>query len=248
MNTLFVGQHHIHLDRIDSTNHFAEVQLQSKNAFEGTLVTASEQYKGKGQRGNTWLSETGKNLIASIILKPSFLPAQAQFQLNKMASLAVLDFVSHKISAEISVKWPNDIFINDKKAAGILIQNFLRQDKIGHSIIGLGININQSDFQGLENAASLKNFSGFDYDLKSCAEEICEFLEARYFQLKAGSKKIDKDYLSYLYQMEEWKEYKIGNRLVTAKIKGISDFGKLIIEKENREIMECDLKEISFTR
>lgn len=249
MNTLFIGQHHIHFPSIDSTNLFAVGLINDSSAFEGTLITATEQLSGKGQRGNTWDSEAGKNLTLSIILKPLFLAPQRQFQLNKMVSLAVLDFIISKFNANISVKWPNDVYINDKKAGGVLIQNFLRQDKITHSVIGIGININQMDFSGeLEHATSLKAVSGGDFDLNECLNELCECMEARYFQLKSGSERINIDYLKNLYQLEEFKNYFIGDILVSARIKGVSGPGKLILENMDKDIIECDLKEIRFTR
>jgi len=248
MKTLFVGQNLISLEKINSTNRYAQQLLeQNENALEGTVITAKEQVEGRGQRGNNWEAEADKNLTLSIILKPNFLSIDKQFQLNKMISLAIFDFIKLKINEQVSVKWPNDIYIGNKKVAGILIENILRQNKITQTVVGIGINVNQIIFSDEnKNAISLKMLTEFDFDLDECLQLLCECVEARYFQLKANTKKIDEDYLNNLFQFNLFKNYKIGTALVYAKIKDISELGKLILENSEHQIFECDLKEIIF--
>ena len=246
MDTMFVGRHFIELKSIDSTNLYALRLIEEKKCFEGTLVSAIEQNSGKGQRGNHWISNPGENITASIIFFPSFLSAMQQFNLNKAIAVGVKDFISDFCSEDIKIKWPNDILVGNKKVAGILIENILRGNSISRAVVGIGININQTNFTDLPSASSIKLSTGIDYDITNCIESLCKHIEKRYLQLKSGSSMINEEYLKNLYQLNKWCIYEVENKLIKARIKGVSEFGRLIVEYEDGNFKEFDLKELKF--
>lgn len=252
MKTLFVGQNCIHLKSIDSTNSYASQLMGDIKPLEGTLIYTFDQQNGRGQRGNTWETEPNKNVASSFMLYPSFLQASRQFLLNKITSLAVADLMAELIqtsdkTSEIRIKWPNDIYVGTKKIAGILIENTLRENNIQSSIIGIGLNINQTKFNADINATSMSLITKKEFDLMQVLEKLSEFIEARYLQLKANKlESIDSAYLQHLYQLNEWHNYTSENQLFEGKIIGISAIGKLQVQLKTNEINEFDLKEIRF--
>ncbi len=270
MDTLFIGHTIIRLEQTDSTNSHLLRLLNEEKLAEGAVVITQKQEQGRGQRGTFWQSEAGKNLTLSILLKPTFLKAEEQFSLSKTISLGVLDFISsinHQPSTinHPKVKWPNDIYIGNKKVAGILIENSVSGNSISHSIVGIGINVNQEKFSAeLPNPTSLKLISGKDlpaeafakagFDLEDCLSQLCSCIEKRYLQLRPQSLTpspkreggIDSDYLKNLYRFNEWANYNYKGENVKAKITGVSKIGKLVLEKENGEKLECDFKEVGF--
>lgn len=252
MKTLFVGQNSIHLKLIDSTNSYASELLKETKPPEGTLIYTFEQKNGKGQRGNKWQSEPNKNGAFSFLLYPVFLRAEEQFLLTKIASLAVYDLMSVLLAdtdkmREIRIKWPNDIYVGSRKIAGILIENTLREKNIQNSIVGIGANINQTVFEPGLNAVSVVQLTGKEFELKSVTEKLCEFLEARYLQLKSGKLGlIHAQYLQRLFRFDEWHSYASADGVFEGKIKGVSELGRLRVELENAVIAEFDLKHIQF--
>lgn len=249
MNTLFTGQNSIHLVVVDSTNSYASELLRHNKPVEGTLIYSFDQQKGRGQRGSSWESVPNKNVALSLIFYPGFLPADKQFMLTKMASLAVADLMAEKLGnkVDIRIKWPNDIYAGGKKIAGILIENGLRESMIQNCIIGVGLNVNQTDFITTENATSLVLLGGKEFGLKECIERFCELIEARYLLLKTGNfENTDKIYLERLYQKDELCSYKSAEESFEGYIRGVDTSGKLLIEKRSGELKAFDLKEIIF--
>ena len=267
MDTLFIGQKIIRPEQTDSTNSHLLRLLAEQDLLEGTVVITEQQEAGRGQRGTQWQSELDKNLTLSILFKPHFLKADEQFLLSKAISLAILNFITISISPilrfppseketergrnggteHISIKWPNDIYIGNKKVAGILIENSLSGNSISHSVIGIGINVNQEKFPSeLQNPTSLKLIAGKEFDLERCLAELCSFIEKKYLQLRNHSKDIDTEYQKNIYRFEEWADYNYKGEVLKAKIIGVSKTGKLVLKKENQEVLECDLKEINF--
>jgi BirA family biotin operon repressor/biotin-[acetyl-CoA-carboxylase] ligase len=250
MKTLFIGRNAIHLSKVGSTNSYASELSRQTKSPEGTIIYTFEQEDGRGQRGSSWLSEPNKNVAFSLILTPSFLHTEEQFLLTKIASLAVADLMAEalkKSNTKIKIKWPNDIYADGKKIAGILIENSISQNKIQSSIIGIGLNVNQVQFDDSLNATSLKLLSNIDFDLLKMVGLLCDFLEARYLQLKAGKREqLDYSYLQCLHQLNEWKKYISGEELFEGKIISVSSGGKLQVELLSSEIREFELKEIRF--
>ncbi len=273
MKTIFLGKNCIEVAKTDSTNSYLARLNSEKALFDGTVVVAWHQEQGRGQRGSSWESEPGKNLTLSIFLKPTFLKPEEQFMLSKAVALALIEFVASPLAplssrrgdgGEARIKWPNDIYIGNKKIAGILIENVLSGNSIAHSIVGIGININQVKFSAdLPNPTSLKLETGKEFDLKECLAQLCSCIEKRYLQLRphpptppserfirAGSPKreggIDSDYLKNLYRFGELASYQYKGKTIKAKIFGITQVGKLLLETEKGESLECDFKEIMF--
>jgi BirA family biotin operon repressor/biotin-[acetyl-CoA-carboxylase] ligase len=252
MKTLFVGQNCIYLSTIDSTNSYASELLKATKPPEGTLIYTFEQQNGRGQRGNTWHSEPTKNGAFSYILYPSFLQADEQFLLTQMTSLAVTDLMAELLQntdkmQEIKIKWPNDIYVGNQKIAGILIENSLRDKNIQHAIIGIGLNINQTLFSGEFNATSLALLTKSEFNLKEIMNRLCDFIEARYLQLKSNkTANLNNAYLKRLYRLNEWHQYQTGENRLEGKITGVSYAGKLEMELKNGQQVDFNLKEIQF--
>lgn len=251
MKTLFIGQHAVHLTTVDSTNSYASEMLRQNTPIEGTIIYTFDQTKGRGQRGNTWQGEPSKNVALSLILHPNFLDAKDQFLLTKITSLAVADLMAELLQKQencnVKIKWPNDIYVNDSKIGGILIENILTKNTIQNSIIGIGLNVNQTEFPKEINATSLKKISSKEFDLHETINRLCEFIEARYLQLKTNKlDNLNHSYLQRLYQLNEWKKYSVSGETFEGKIVSVSSSGKLQIELHSAEIKEYDLKEIVF--
>ncbi len=252
MKTLFMGQNAIHLKSVDSTNSYATELLRQNSIPEGSLIYTFEQTNGRGQRGNYWESEPNKNIALSLILYPSFLNADKQYLLTKIISLAVADLMAEILeysekTGKVKIKWPNDIYIGAKKIGGILIENSWRENSIQNSVVGIGININQTQFKTTDNSISLALIASRQFDLMDIIEQLCAFIEARYLQLKANKLgNIDFAYLQRLYRLDTWNHFSSNNEMFEGKITGVSDSGKLQVFMKSNETKEFDLKEIVF--
>lgn len=253
MQTLFTGQNLIHLKSVESTNSYAAELLRQNKQQEGTVVCSFNQTSGRGQRGNIWQVEPNKNATFSIIYYPVFLKPDEQFMLTKAISVGLAGLVTELLNCfekkyEVKIKWPNDIYVDGKKIAGILIENTLADGIIKTSIIGIGLNVNQIVFGDISNATSLAQLSEENYHLESIVEKSCKYIEALYLQLKAGKKEvIDKEYLNYLYQLGVLKKYVLTDGTeIQGKITGISREGYLQMGLIAGEQMQFNLKQIRF--
>lgn len=238
----------IHLPEVESTNTYAITMLAQNRPEEGSVVVTDFQTNGKGTEANTWESEKGKNLTFSLILYPTF-AADQQFVLNKAISLGINDFLKSELHYySITIKWPNDIYINDKKVCGILIQNSVLGNKLDYVIVGIGLNVNQTHFiSNAPNPVSMKMTSGLEYNLEQMLYKLLQSISKRYDQVKAGKiKKIEFDYLNVLYRLMEWHDYFIKGIVIRAKITGTNDYGQLLLETESEKVVVCDHKEIKF--
>lgn len=219
--------------------------VEKPDTGEGLVVIAEEQTKGKGQRGNVWQSEKGKNLTLSVLLKPSFLKVSDQFFLNIITSLAVYDTIVNFLSnSDTKIKWPNDVLIERQKACGILIENTLRGSFIDSSVVGIGLNVNQTVFHSLR-AKSLRSFSNQDFDRYSVFETLLENLEAYYLQLKAGNyENLKEAYLSKLYgyktPIKLKSEFEFSGMIEDVKNSG------LLMVSSNGKTQAFDFKELTF--
>lgn len=240
----------IELETINSTNTYAKQMLQKSEIIDGTVIWAKNQTQGKGQQGNKWESEPDKNLTFSIIVFPHFLPPENQFLLNKIIAISVQNLVNKETQLHnaVKIKWPNDIYINHKKVAGILIENTISGNIWNTCIIGIGININQENFSDkLPNPVSLKLATGKTFDIKTILEKFITIFSNYYEILKNHEfENISNQYLNLLYQYQELKKYKVKDNIVEAKITGISEFGRLKLTNINKDELECDFKEIIY--
>jgi len=243
-----IGEKIIKLKRTESTNTYAVNLLGGQKPLEGILVYSDYQSAGHGVDNNHWESEKGKNVLVSIILYPDFLLPSKQFLLNKMVSLSILDYLKGKIqNNRLSIKWPNDIYIDELKIAGILINNTISGNTLEASVVGIGLNVNQELFiSNAPNPVSLKMLTNIEYSIPECINELCFCLENRYSQLKNNDGRIDTDYFNSLFRFGKFHNYKFKDEDIIGKIIGTNEFGKLILEKPTSEILECDFKEIVF--
>ena len=251
-NTLFIGKVLYMFDELKSTNEYALTLLSKSKPIEGTVISAHHQSVGKGQIGSSWLVEPGKNLTLSIILHPHFLPIPRQFLLNQAVSLAVVNFFRRFITQDIvRLKWPNDIYIGGKKATGILIQNTITGHTLQHSVIGLGININQTHFPStLPNPTSLALATGQDnYTLADLREVLFSCLESTYLQLKARQwDELNDAYHRALYKLNEPQLFQSakGDQF-KGTIKGVTAQGLLKVNTPGG-LQTFSLKEITFAK
>lgn len=249
-DTLFTGKKVVHLPTCQSTNDTAAEFIQSGHAIAGTVIIADSQTKGRGQRGNSWHATPGLNLTLSLIWSPSFIGAADSFVLNMAVSLAVAETIGHFLpDAVTAVKWPNDIYADGQKICGTLIENTLQGSQIRYSIVGIGLNVNQTDFDGIA-ASSLKLVSGQQQSLPEIFDFLMRQLEKRYLQLQGkGGTYIRQDYLKRLYRLGQPATYTdLRNEepvIFEGIIQDIDSAGRLLVQTANGT-EAFDLKQIQF--
>lgn len=240
--------HHIHFPEIDSTNAYLK---QHKSTLPiPTIITAGFQTSGRGQQSNTWHSEPNQNLLCSILLSPDFLKIPDQFILSQAVALSVIDTLTDLLpNHPFQIKWPNDIYINHKKIAGILIETYTGQTTLQHTIIGIGLNINQTSFPSyLPNPTSLASLTFHPFDLSHCQLSLQNHLSSRYLQIQSPNLRpsIQQQYLQLLYQRDIPAPYIIKGSRTTATIKSVSPIGELLIELPTKQQLLLHNKEIVF--
>lgn len=245
---IITGLNKIPLAVSDSTQHYLKNLVEQQVVPDGTLVVAAAQTHGRGMAGASWESEPGKNLLFSFVRYPAFLPVKNFFLLNKYVSLAVFDAMQHFLPGhKVSIKWPNDIYVDDLKICGMLIENSIMGECFQYSVSGIGLNVNQTDFSSvLPNPASMKLFTGIDYNLDEVLEFLCRRLDARFEQLLNQKRALNFEYLSHLFRVNEWAEYEHYQTIIKAKIIGINRYGMLQLMQKGGKRMECDMKTIKF--
>ena len=244
---LFFGTTLHEYARLPSTNAHALELLAKSKPNDGTVIVAHTQTAGRGQIGSSWQAAPTQNLTFSLILYPNFVAATAQFSLNQAISLGVYDFMAAHTSG-VAIKWSNDILVRGKKIAGILIENALLGTTLQHSVVGIGININQTDFVDLPNATSLTNCTQKTYDLRALLPILLGCIEARYLQLRAGQTAIlQTHYLGALYQYGEEACYErtATGEVLWGKIIGIAPDGRLEL-LHTHGLETFGIKEIRF--
>ncbi|MCD6020048.1 MAG: biotin--[acetyl-CoA-carboxylase] ligase [Bacteroidetes bacterium] len=252
METLFIGKSLLFLHEVESTNTYAMNLLRNVNPVEGTVVYTDHQTRGKGQRGAVWTSKTGQNLTLSVILKPHFLGQNNTFYLSKISALAVYDVLTDILVTsqyDIKIKWPNDILINHRKVAGILIENSFTTQALQYSIIGIGLNVNQEEFGEFERSAtSLRLAAGKCFDRPVVMEQLCMKLEKWYLKLKEGKTElIDKHYTEVLFGMNQLWDFEDGDaKRFQGTINGVTREGKLMLTLSDSSQKQYDIKELKF--
>lgn len=231
-----------HFKTLESTNQYLQNLLNEGADIADNIVVTDFQTSGKGQGKNVWESEDGKNLLFSIALDTSFLKAENQFVLTQIVSVTMINVLKKYLPEEsLFIKWPNDIYFNDKKIAGILIKNEIRGMMMGTSIIGIGLNVNQTSFDdNLPNPISMKMITGKDFDLDELLSAISCQLSAINFQFSTFN------YTNKLYRYKQWASYEHEGVVKEMMIIGYDQFGRLILKEKNDREVVCDLKEISF--
>jgi BirA family biotin operon repressor/biotin-[acetyl-CoA-carboxylase] ligase len=237
----------IKLDAIDSTNEFLKGLSNKEDLENFTVVTAENQTKGKGQMGAVWNSEVGKNLIMSVLVKDFLSEINEIFNLNIAVATAVITALKKQNIPNLSIKWPNDILSANKKIGGILIENSIKSDGTILSIVGLGLNVNQTNFEGLPKASSLAVVMEHELNKEELLSAIVTQLEANVEESKQNPTSLRQQFVDLLFKKGEpmpftnQKEEKF-----MAIIQGISPIGRLQVLLEDDSVAEFDIKEIQM--
>ncbi|MBM3176864.1 MAG: biotin--[acetyl-CoA-carboxylase] ligase [Bacteroidetes bacterium] len=241
--SIHLGGKVIFLPRTASTNSELQKFAQGGNLANGTVLITDEQYAGRGQAGNQWMSQSGVNLTFSIYLSDAG-EVNAQFQLNIFITLGILDFLK-KSGLPAKVKWPNDILIHGKKICGILIENSIGGNRITHSIVGIGLNVNQqSDLP--QGATSMAQLTGSALSLQKSFHDLLRSLESRYVQWKSGkTSPLKEEWLSSLYLKGEPHIFTVAGKPLPGTISGIDETGRLtVVTQDGTQVF--GFKEITF--
>jgi len=235
------------IDEVGSSNNYAAAELLTKRLREGTVFVVNSQVDGRGQVSNRWESAANKNLTFSIVLYPDFIEIRKQFEISKSISLGVVDYLK-ELSDDVTIKWPNDIYIGRRKVAGILIENAIRIDKISSCIVGIGLNVNQLIFTSdAPNPVSLSQVSGKVYNLEESLFDLCLKIDGRYDQLRHRDfVQIDDTYTQMLYQLGLWACYSDDNGEFEGQILGVDGIGRLLIKTRSGKINAYHFKEVTF--
>ncbi|MCG9970832.1 biotin--[acetyl-CoA-carboxylase] ligase [Christiangramia crocea] len=238
----------IKVDAIDSTNSFVRKFYEGNNDFDPVCVRAIRQTRGRGQRGSSWQSKAGENLTFSILYPQKKLNVSRHFLLSATISLAVLEVLEELGLPELKVKWPNDILSAKRKIGGILIENMVKTEGIVASIIGIGLNVNQTEFEGLPQAASLKSILEKSFDLDELMNKILSVVENKMKGLpEVSANRILEDYAQNMFRLNVVSTFSTPDgRKFNGIIRGVTTEGKLNLEIEDGVFRTFDLKEVQL--
>ena len=227
-----------------STNDKVKMLIKSKKIFSGDLIIAKYQYGGRGQRMNKWYSSYGKNLLCSLFYMPVDINADKTFIVNQAVSLAVLKTIRKFNNEKCLIKWPNDILSVNKKIAGILVENSLSSNKLNHSIIGVGLNINQVFFKSLPNATSIKKISNKNIDVERVLNELID--SYKYYFTKIN----DIEYINDQYNRNIFGKHGcrfiINGKKQSGKIISISNTGIIKLKTDSKKIGTYDSRKVKL--
>ena len=236
----------IRFDEIDSTNAEAMRILKRSKPIEGTCLVANFQSEGRGQRSNAWSSRSGENLLVSVILYPTPLLAHEPFVLSKAIAVAVRNTIASFTKGNVQIKWPNDILIDGKKTAGILLENQWSGTTWQAAIAGIGINVNQTEFT-LEKATSLAKQNGNVLIIDDVLKELQTRLSIEYTRLCHGNNTpLNEEYYHWLFGKDDFNLYQTNEGRVSAKVLRVADDGRMEIINENGDLYRYDLSEIQL--
>ena len=231
-------------DILPSTND----EATAPQYVEGDIILAQRQTAGRGQRGHTWESREGENLTFSLLLEPLFLPPSEQFLISECVALGVCDALLH-YGIKAQIKWTNDIYIGDRKLAGILIEHKLQGSALARTVAGIGLNVNQKAFSDdLPNPISMAQATGREFDREEVLQTVATSRMARHEQLReGGAKELQADYHQRLYRLGQEHCYALpdGSRF-RGIIRGVEPTGALRIENERGELLSFLFKEVEF--
>ena len=233
----------IKISDVDSTNDYM-LSLHSEKVFrEGLVIISDHQINGRGQMGNIWESEKGKNLIISLLIEPNII-IDNQFDISKIAAFSLIDVLLN-LGIKCKIKWPNDILVSNQKVSGILTHNIISKNIITHSVIGIGLNINQTIFDNYSpNATSLKTVMEKEFNVNDIMDLLLISFQNRIGAYRSG-KSLVSEYLNMLYMKDRIAVFESKYSRFNGIIRGVSDSGLLIIETDNA-IKEFSLSEIKM--
>ena len=237
----------IKLDAIDSTNSYLKKLLNKKSLDDLTVVVSKHQTQGRGRNGNIWSNKPSLNLAFSIYKRFGDFEIDKKFMLNVISSISVYETLKKYNLFDLTIKWPNDIMTEDKKISGILIENNIRGKKIKHSVIGIGININQSKFKNLPNATSIFIETGKLNSVETIACELQKILEKNFNLFKINENELIKNYNSLLYKKNETSNFSANDM---SKFQGniikVGIDGKITIRVSNKQLSKYSESEIKL--
>jgi BirA family biotin operon repressor/biotin-[acetyl-CoA-carboxylase] ligase len=235
-------KNHIKLNTINSTNEFLENLINSSKLDHNIIVSTSFQENGRGQFGKSWESEKNKNLLTSLLINHES-NIKDNFKFNISISIAICNFLEKYFNSRVKIKWPNDIMIDDKKIAGVLIKNLQSNSK---SIIGIGLNINQVDFNlYTPEATSFKKEKKIKFNVDELFNELLNSIEYSYNNFK-NDLNLKDEFLKKLYKFNVQTKFKFNNSLILATISDVSDNGELVTIDEHGKIRKFKNGEIKF--
>lgn len=237
----------IKLNAINSTNDYLKELMLAGVTETFTVVAAEVQTQGRGQMGAVWDAQAGKNLTFSVLLKDLLVSIDAVFTLNIVVALSVAETLSECEIPKVSIKWPNDILSGNKKLCGILIENKIRSDGEIESVVGIGLNVNQVDFEELPKGSSMAAIAGQVFDRDEVMLSILTRLKNNIKRLENGSTPLLwQDYHDWLFKKDVPMPFEKEGHRFMGIIKGVSDNGKLCVELENGSIADFGLKEVQL--
>ena len=242
-----IGNLIIRLEVTDSTNNYANQQIRGNTIPEGTVFLTYEQTAGRGQLKNVWESEPGKNLIFSIVFCPDFLAIRRQFMLSKVVTLGIYKALNKYVDS-LKIKWPNDIYAGNQKLGGILIENSIMNGLLKSSVVGIGLNVNQTIFRSdAPNPVSMQLLTNQHHDCEIILAEILSGIDGYYALLREGNEEdIDQEFTSVLYRLNEKHDFKAEGEIFEGEILGVNEIGQLLIRKNNGKVLEFHFKEVEF--
>jgi BirA family biotin operon repressor/biotin-[acetyl-CoA-carboxylase] ligase len=241
-----IGHTVISLAEVDSTNNYAATLLNETKVTNGTIVLAQNQVKGKGQRGSMWFVEPNKNLTFSIILTDLKIPANKQFLISMWVANVLSSFLKEKFLIKNNIKWPNDIIVNRRKIAGILIENSLKGQFIQNSIVGVGFNVNQTNFPDEILATSLKSEINKELELNEVFDALITSFNQSYLHFaKQDEATLFENYYAKLYGYKSKISLKDADGNFEGIISKVLPDGRLVIHKSGSEKI-YSLKELQF--
>lgn len=248
-----IGKHFIELPTVDSTNRYAAELMARGEAGHGTAILAHEQTAGKGQRGRVWRSTAGQDIALSVVLVPKDLPAQDQFILAQIAALAVHDVVADALritvdggASRVRIKWPNDVLIDRRKVAGILIENEIVSGSVAGTIIGVGINVNTHELDADLNATSLRIETGTAHDRMAIVTDLLARLQHYWDRWQAGDPQVRMRYVELLWARGRFTEFELNGEPFTGRPMDVDAGGRLLVEDDRGRVKAYDLDQLRF--
>jgi BirA family biotin operon repressor/biotin-[acetyl-CoA-carboxylase] ligase len=238
-----IGQKIVYLDSVDSTNNYVAKLSKASSIEHGTAIMADVQTAGKGQRGALWQAKTSENILLSIFLKPDNLSVSEQVLLTFFAANSIREIL-RKFGISATVKWPNDVYVGSKKIAGILIENSVTNQFITSSILGIGLNVNQLEFEGL-NATSLQLETGVFHQRNELLFMLLNQLSKNWELVLENSPKLKEDFVDNMFRINKRSKFQKETSFFYGIIRGIDKNGLLLIEVDG-SLISFDLKEIKF--
>lgn len=247
-----IGQQFIELASVDSTNKYAAEQLALRKLRHGAVILAHEQTAGRGQRGRVWRSGGGLDLTASVVLMPQRMRVAGQAVLAKMAALAVHDVVADAFrqaglaTGPVRIKWPNDVLVDRRKISGILIKNEVVGTLVQSCVVGIGLNVNNTDLEADIQATSLRLETGREHDRRAVLEALCDRLEAWWQRVEAEDPAVGQAYADLLWSRGRFAEFQLDGEPFTGRPMDVDEEGRLLVEDGEGRVQAYGTERLRF--